>query len=283
MQRKTLFITPPLTHILNLSLRSGDIPADLKSAKITPHSQEKLQDWSRVTIVRKVSILSIVSKLFERVVYDQLNQYITDHKLLYEYQSGFRSSYSTDSCLIHLTDYIKSEQDKGNYTGMVLLDLQKAFDTVDHSILLSKLKAIGLLKPAVNWFRAYLSDRLQRVEIGDVISSPAKVICGVPQGSILGPLLFLLYVNDMPSAVKCKLLLYADDSALLVSGKDVDVIQQILSSELQSIKEWLIDNKLSLASWEDRIHIVWLQKKTPYGPVYKRHMRWSNIKQQIRC
>ena len=129
---------------------------------------------------------------------------------------------------------------------MVLLDLQKAFDTVDHSILLQELKAIGLEKPAVNWFKAYLSNRLQCVEIGDILSAPANVICGVPQGSILGPLLFLIYVNDMPSAVKCKLLLYADDSALLEAGKSVDDIQQRLSVELQSVREWLTDNKLSL-------------------------------------
>ena len=101
---------------------------------------------------------------------------------------------------------------------MVLLDLQKAFGTVDHSILLNKLGAIGLQKPAIDWFKAYLSDRQQCVDIGGVKSAYAKVICGVPQGSIHGPLLFLIYVNDMPGAVKCKLLLYADDSALLVSG-----------------------------------------------------------------
>lgn len=239
-----LYITTPLTHILNLSLAQGKIPTDLKLAKITPIY--KKQSKTEVGNYRPVSILSVVSKIFEKAVYEQVNQYLTEHKILYELQSGFRPSYSTDSCLIHLTDYIKSEQDKGKYTGMVLLDLQKAFDTVDHSILLQKLEAIGLHKSAVDWFRAYLNDRQQCVDIGGVMSSHANVTCGVPQGSILGPLLFLVYVNDMPASVNCKLLLYADDSALLVSGKSTIDIQCRLSSELQSIREWLIDNKLSL-------------------------------------
>ena len=101
---------------------------------------------------------------------------------------------------------------------------------MDHKILLMKLKALGLQKPVVIWFQAYLSDRLQCVEVSDVKSSPASVICGVPQGSILVPMLFLIYVNDMPSVVKCKLLLYADDSVLLVAGKSVVDIQRLLSS-----------------------------------------------------
>lgn len=129
---------------------------------------------------------------------------------------------------------------------MVLLDLQKAFDTVDHDILLMKLEAMGLHKSAVDWFDSYLHNRQQQVELGGTISNPAEITCGVPQGSILGPLLFLVYVNDIVSAVQCKLLLYADDSALIVADKSPEAIQHRLSRELDSIREWLIDNKLSL-------------------------------------
>ena len=239
-----MFITTPLTYIVNLSISSSQIPDDLKTARITPiyKKNSKMEAGN----YRPVSILSIISKIFEKVVYEQLDHYLSENKLLYEFQSGFRSSYSTDTCLIYLTDIIKQEQDKGNYTGMVLLDLQKAFDTVDHQILLTKLEALGFQKPTIEWFKSYLHGRLQPVDIGGTLSTPAIVTCGVPQGSILGPLLFLIYVNDMPSAVSCKLLLYADDSALLVSGKDTAEIQQRLSSELESVREWLIDNKLSL-------------------------------------
>ena len=106
---------------------------------------------------RPVSILSVVSKILERVVFTQLQDYLTDNHLMYELQSGFRPGFSTNTCLIHLTDYIKSEMDKGDYTGLVLLDLQKAFNTVDHSILLQKLSAIGLGGKSVIWFNSYLT------------------------------------------------------------------------------------------------------------------------------
>ena len=129
---------------------------------------------------------------------------------------------------------------------MVLLDLQKAFDTVDHTILLNKLKWLGADDLTVQWFSSYLTGRTQVTDIGGTLSEPTGVTCGVPQGSIIGPLLFLLYVNDMASAVRCKLLLYADDSALIASGKNVADIESTLSSELEYVSNWLIDNKLSL-------------------------------------
>jgi len=132
------------------------------------------------------------------------------------------------------------------YVGMILLDLQKAFDTVDHVILISKLEAIGLGHDIVLWFISYLCDRQQLVDVYSTQSSFSKVTCGDPQGSILGPLLFLIYVNDMSAVVNSKLLFYADDSASLVTGKDRLQIEQELSKELKSVSEWLVDNKLSL-------------------------------------
>ena len=173
-------------------------------------------------------------------------EYLDSNRLLYELQSGFRSSFSTDSCLIHLSDFIRKQQDKGYYTGMVILDLQKAFDTVNHKIVLKKLRAMGVGEIAVQWFNSYLGGRQQLVNIADTNSDFRNVLCGVPQGSILGSLLLLVYVNDMKAAVKCKLLLYADDSALLVSGKDVLEIEKILSVELGAVNQWLCENRLSL-------------------------------------
>ena len=129
---------------------------------------------------------------------------------------------------------------------MVVLDLQKAFDTVNHKIMLGKLRAIGMTENSVKWFDSYLTGRSQVLDIDGVLSGPKEITCGVPQGSILGPLLFLIYVNDMVDPVKCKLLLYADDSALMVSYSDVNIIQERLSMELKAVNEWLIDNKLSL-------------------------------------
>ena len=237
-------ITSPLTHIINLSLSQGIMPDDLKNARVVPlHKKTSKTD---VGNYRPVSVLNVISKVFERVVHDQLHQYMHDMNLLYEYQSGFHKSYSTDTCLMHLTDYIQLEMDKGNYVGMILLDLQKAFDTVNHDILLGKMKAMGCSNSAVKWFRSYLSDRKQLTDLSGTRSELDNITCGVPQGSILGPLLFLMYVNDMEIAVQCKLLLYADDSALLIPGRNLKDIEKQLSRELSCISEWLVDNKLSL-------------------------------------
>ncbi|CAL4065468.1 unnamed protein product [Meganyctiphanes norvegica] len=141
-------------------------------------------------------------------------------------------------------DHIRMLVSKGKYVGMVLLDLQKAFDTVDHEILCKTLEGMGI--DFTEWFKSYLGGRQQVVVANETTSEPGIVSCGVPQGSILGPLLFLCYVNDMPISVKCKLLLYADDSALIVSGSDPQAIASLLSKELESCRIWLMDNKLSL-------------------------------------
>ena len=129
-------ISKLLTHIINLSITTGSIPDDLKMARIVPLYNKNSK--THVGNYRPISVLSVISKVFEKVVFMQLSDYLSENRLLYEFQSGFRSSYSTDPCLIHLTDYIKLENDKDNFTGMVLLDLQKAFDTVDHTILLNR-------------------------------------------------------------------------------------------------------------------------------------------------
>ena len=174
----------------------------------------------------------------------QLEKYLTVNNILYSHQSGFRREFSTDTCLIDLMDYINTSISEGDYVGMVLLDLQKAFDTVNHDVLCEKLKLMGV--GCTEWFISYLSNRKQIVIVNEASSSPGLVTCGVPQGSILGPLLFLCYINDMPISVMCKLLLYADDSALLVRGIDPNVIARILSENLKSCSNWLTDNKLSL-------------------------------------
>ena len=128
---------------------------------------------------------------------------------------GFRKNHSTNSCLSYLSNKIQKGFEEGNLTGMILIDLQKAFDTIDHEILLCKMNYLGFTKSAIDWFRSYLANRTSVVHVNGEYSNPGNLKCGVPQGSILGPLLFLLYVNDMPQSVSCDLLLYADDSCLV--------------------------------------------------------------------
>ena len=130
-----------------------------------------------------------------------------------------QSAHSTDTALTFLADKLRANMDEGLYTGMVLIDLQKAFDTVDYTILTTKLNAIGIDDSAGSWFKSYLTGRKQVVKINGRLSTAGNITCGVPQGSIFGPLLINIYVNDMITSVNCDLFLYADDSTLLVSGK----------------------------------------------------------------
>ena len=125
---------------------------------------------------------------------------------------------------------------------MILIDLQKAFDTINHDILINKMEFLGFSKNVIYWFRSYLSNRRFIVNLNNTFSEPGHLLCGVPQGSILGPLLFLLYINDMPQAVNCELLLYADDTCLIFQHKDVKVIEKQLNDNFSLICDWFVDN-----------------------------------------
>ena len=171
----------PVTFLINLSISEGELPDELKMAKVKPLF--KKNDRLKPENYRPVSILSIVSKELEKAVNKQLDKFLISNNLLFEFQSGFRSSYSTDSCLIHLIDHIKTETTIGLYTGIVLLDLQKAFNTVDHSILCDKLRVIGI--QSMSWFESCVTNRKQLVNINGIDSDMGEVTCGVPRGSLL--------------------------------------------------------------------------------------------------
>ncbi len=236
-------IAPVLCQIFNMCLKQGNVPNDLKSARVIPLYKNGNQD--DLSNYRPISILPICSKIMEKIVHKQLYKYFTDNNILYNGQSGFRRQHSTNTALIKTIDKWNVDIDNGNYIGAVFIDLSKAFDMVNHKILINKLSAIGVQGVECKWFKSYLSDRTQCVSINGAKSNPCNIISGVPQGSILGPLLFLLFINDMPEYVKHSTVdMYADDTLIYVSHTDVNVIEKCLNEDLESIAKWLDNNHM---------------------------------------
>ena len=175
---------------------------------------------------------------------------MSKNKLLYRFQLGFWKNYCTNTCLGHLTDKITTGFTEGFFTEMVLIDLQKAFDTIDYQILLKKIKYLAFSKNTVTWFKSYLCEWKFKISINTSYSSPASLLFGVPQGSILGPLLFLLYINDLPQAVVSDSVLCADDTCIVFQHKNE--IERQLIRDFSSVCDWFVDNKLSKHFGQDK-------------------------------
>ena len=235
----------PLTHICKLSLQNGVFPSELKIAKVIP--LYKGGDDAYLVNYRPVSVLPVFSKVFERLMYDRLVAFFDEMKIIYNFQFGFRKEHSTSIALMLLVDKILKALHEGEYVLGVFIDFSKAFDTVNHSILLDKLWHYGIRGVAHDWLTSYLSNRSQFVCFDGVNSPYNNITCGVPQGSILGPLLFLIYVNDMAYVSK-KLftLLFADDTNTFLTGKDTNHLIKTMNEELKKLVDWMYANKLSL-------------------------------------
>lgn len=239
------YLSDPLSHIFNSSMQTGVVPDQLKIAKVIP--LYKSGDKSEFSNYRPISLLPIFSKILEKIMSKRLLNFLEKYNLLVEQQFGFRKNRSTEQAITALTHNILQNIDNGEFTVAVFIDLTKAFDTVPHNILLHKLNHLGVRGVANTWFESYLSDREQFVIYNNAKSTRKKVTCGVPQGSILGPLLFLIFINDIvQSSEKLKWTLFADDTTIYFSDKNVKNAIETMNIELYKLKEWLLSNKLTL-------------------------------------
>ena len=240
-------LSPILVHIINKSLNTGIFPSSLKLARVIPLPKDG--DLKLVSNYRPISILPTFSKIFEKVVYKRLYSFLDRHSAMTSSQYGFRSGKSTTLAILKHLDYVYDNIDKGNLVFSIFLDFRKAFDCVDHNILLSKLNIYGVRGIALDWFKSYLTNRKQYVQINDIKSKCCSISCGVPQGSILGPLLFLIFINDITySSNKFKYILYADDSTLTMPINKSNAGSELITinNELNNIYKWLCANKICL-------------------------------------
>ena len=238
-------IITPLAYIINLSLTTGEYPELLKVVKVIPiHEGGSTQDVSNY---RPISLLSIFDKIIEKIVHKNLYFFLEAHNILFKNQFGFRRHNSTTHALIQITELIKKSIDKGKYGCGIFIDLGKAFVTVNHEILLTKLEHYVIRGNMLESFRSYLSKRKQYISVNGQSYELLDITCGVPQGSVLGPLLFLIYTNDLPNVSELlDIYLFADDINIYYESKTLDDIEKTLNEELNKLFIWLNVNRLSL-------------------------------------
>jgi len=230
-------LVTPLTLLFNKSLNLGVVPSDWKLANVSAIYKGK-GDQDNVTNYRPISVTNCFSKILEKIIFKHLHNYIHDYDILTDHQSGFRSKDSTINQLLIIYDEIVKKLDKGKDVRFIFCDVSKAFDRVWHKGLLYKLRKYGVKGNLLNWFGSYLTDRKQRVGINGYFSNWNTVRAGVPQGSILDPFLFLLFVNDIVNVVTNNIKLFADDTCLYCVVDDKESAADSLNDDLESLHQW---------------------------------------------
>ena len=228
-----------LTNCINHSFVANKFPEELKVSEVIP-LYKKLDPLKKENY-RPVSLLPHVSKVFERIIYKQIMSYVTN--LFSHYITGFRKSHGSQHCLVKISENWKSALDKSESVCALFMDLSKAFDTINHDLLLAKLKAYGFSREALPLMCSYLKNRKQKVVINNSASTTQTVIAGVPQGSIDGPLLFNLFINDLVLFIEYTALgNYADDNNLSITGTNIENIKKLLLADFKTVIEWFSDN-----------------------------------------
>jgi hypothetical protein len=238
-------IAPSLTAIFNASINTGIFPEDFKIAIISPI--HKAGSKTNCDNYGPISVLSSVAKIYEKLVTEQLEIYLETNHILVDQQAGFRKKHSTQTSLLNITNQWLMNMDKGLLNGVIFLDLKKAFDCVDHNILLKKMHCYGIRGHTLAWFQSYLSSRIQICKVDQTMSKTRTVKCGIPQGSNLRPLLFLLYMNDLPNCLTLSSArMFADDTNISTKGKTNAELQERINVDLENVHQWLLANKLTL-------------------------------------
>ncbi len=255
-------VSAPLAELFNHCFSTGFYPNELKIAKVVPIF--KKGDPTDPGNYRPISVLPLINKIFEKIIFARLNSFFTSKNILHQNQFGFRKAHSTMHALMEMTDDLQSSLDKGQFSCSIYIDLKKAFDTVDHKILLSKLSHYGVRGNFHKLLSSYLSNRQQYAVVNGVSSELLKTQCGVPQGSVLGPLFFNVYVNDIVmSSQIAKIILFADDTNIRYVSTSYATLQGIVNEDLGRIFEWFSANKLTV-SLEKTKYMIFAPPRAPY-------------------
>ena len=254
------YIAESITYICNQSIKNSQFPEKWKEAKVTPlHKGGPKED---INNYRPISILPVISKLLEKHIHDSLIAFLTRYQLLHKNQSGFRPNHSCETALIGMVCKWLDSINRGSLIGSVMIDFKKAFDLVDHSILLKKLKHYKLSDNTLSWFASYLSSRKQKVSLNNITSDDEIITDGVPQGSILGPLLFLMFINDLPLYTdSANTDFYADDTTLYVCGKSLEIIERNLQIALDCLAKWCKCNGMLINTTKTKVILITTHQK----------------------
>lgn len=250
-------IAPILTDIFNTSLAEGTVPSDWKNANVTP--VYKKGPKFKPENYRPISLTCVCCKVMEHIITSNIMAHLDRNNLLFQNQHGFRSRLSCETQLIEFTQDLFDTLNQGGQTDVVVMDFSKAFDKVDHRRLLLKLRRLGINHGVMAWIQSFLSERTQRVVLEGEQSDTCSVLSGVPQGSVLGPCLFLMYINDMPETIKSSIRLFADDTIMyLAISNQTDC--QTLQDDLKRLESW--EEEWLMAFNPDKCEVIHITKKT---------------------